>query len=391
MPLKVAIIIERADITLGGAERSVCELSGALAAANLHVEILAARGNAGPGVRLLCPHWPGKRVPLAAFARALVQYLRNHHYDIVHSVLPLDFADVYQPRGGTYPEAVLRNAVSYRNSLIRTCKTFTAACNIRRFRLGRAERRLCTSPEGPVIAALSGYVAEQLKQHYNTNPGRIVIIRNGVRTDTPADAGRAAELRRRILAAFDVRKDIEPVLFLFTANNFRLKGLAPLLEAFSYLGAGCGSYLVVVGADNTWKFRRMARALEIDHRVTFLGPLANIQDALAATDVAVLPTFYDPASRFILEALAAAKPVITTAFNGAAELFTQNRHGIVIDTPENIPALAQAVIYFTDADNIRNASQAIIADNLAEEISIDRVAANLVELYESILQRKRRK
>ena len=102
----------------------------------------------------------------------------------------------------------------------------------------------------------------------------------------------------------------------------------------------------------------------------------------------MLPTFYDPSSRFILEAIAAGKPVITTIFNGATDLFVNNRHGKVIDAPEDIPALAEAINYFADRNNIRKASEAIVADNLKEKVSISRVAKQLESLYESILQRK---
>jgi glycosyltransferase involved in cell wall biosynthesis len=105
----------------------------------------------------------------------------------------------------------------------------------------------------------------------------------------------------------------------------------------------------------------------------------------------VLPTFYDPCSRYILEALAASKPVITTKFNGASDFFVNNRHGKVLDSPENKDALAEAIRYFTDTKNIENASKAIVEDNLKENISIDRAARQLLDVYESILQRKGRK
>jgi glycosyltransferase involved in cell wall biosynthesis len=119
-----------------------------------------------------------------------------------------------------------------------------------------------------------------------------------------------------------------------------------------------------------------------------MGPVREIQSLLSAADVAVLPTFYDPSSRFILEAIAAEKPVITTRFNGAADLFVDNRHGKVIDTPEETGKLAEALTYYTNTDNIQKASQAIAADNLKEEISITRVAKQLTSLYETILERR---
>ena len=43
--MKIALIIERADIELGGAERSLFELSSALRSTGCQVEILCAKGN----------------------------------------------------------------------------------------------------------------------------------------------------------------------------------------------------------------------------------------------------------------------------------------------------------------------------------------------------------
>ena len=134
--------------------------------------------------------------------------------------------------------------------------------------------------------------------------------------------------------------------------------------------------------------RKIAKRLNIHKKIIFLGQVRHIENALSVTDVAVLPTFYDPSSRFILEAIAACNPVITTRFNGATDLLVNNRHGKIIDKPEDVSALTEAIVHFTDTDNIRKASQAITEDNVEEKISKRRAARQLVALYETILQRK---
>jgi UDP-glucose:(heptosyl)LPS alpha-1,3-glucosyltransferase len=134
----------------------------------------------------------------------------------------------------------------------------------------------------------------------------------------------------------------------------------------------------------------LAEKLRVVEKTIFLGEVRNIQSILTIADVAVLPTFYDPASRFILEALAAGRPVITTRFNGAADLFIDNRHGKIIDRPENVPALAAAISYFTNEANIKSASEAIIADNLRDKISVARAAEQLVSVYDSIIDKRKR-
>jgi UDP-glucose:(heptosyl)LPS alpha-1,3-glucosyltransferase len=392
---KVAIIIERADTSLGGAERSMFELAGALSQLGLGVDILAAKGQTdSKNIRILCKDMLGKRAGYFVFKKALRRHLSENRYDIIHSVLPYDFIDVYQPRGGSYAESILRNAASYQNKFIESYKKLTAFTNLRRTVLQRVERKLCKNPDGPIIAALSQYVAEQFKRHYAVRDERIVVIPNGVNVDRQINPEEAKKLRAQILSQLGLKETDNPVLFLFVANNFRLKGLAVLIKAMQLVSQRKtlqSAYLIVAGNDRIGKYRRMAEKLGIYKNIIFLGHIKDIQNILSIINVAVLPTFYDPSSRFILEALAAGKPVITTGFNGAADLFVHNRHGIVLDTPEDVTALAEAVIFFTDTDNIRKASAAITADNLKEKISIKSVARQLKIVYESISKRKQQK
>lgn len=384
MVKKVAIIIERADAALGGAERSMLEVADALSSLGLKVDLLAAKGATGHrNILALCQNVPGKRVTLAAFSDALQRHLARTHYDIVHSVLPVDFADLYQPRGGTYAESMRRNVASYANPAVRLYKRLTAHANFRRMELLGAERRLCEGSKGPMIAALSQYVVDQLRNHYGTDPQRIVLTLNGVATSKEIDADEVRTLRSRVAGA----TGNVPVLFLFVAHNFRLKGLDRLIRALAL--SASPACLAVVGAGRIDSHQRLARRLGVESRIIFLGALKQVQNAIAAADVGILPTFYDPSSRFILEALAAGKPVITTRFNGAADHFTDGRHGIVVDSPDNITALAEAIRHFTVATNTRQASQAIIADRLIENISIRRVAKELLGVYERIYERKK--
>ncbi len=394
MVQKVAIIVERAKIARGGAERSMSEVAQALSALGVQVDLLAAKGETTDGnVRLLCQDVPGQRVHLSVFGRALRRYLARTDYDIVHSVLPFDFADLYQPRGGTCAELILRNAATYAHPALRLYKRWTAFTNHRRAGLLRAERRLCRGSEGPVVAALSQYVARQLREHYATDPKRIVLTLNGVKTDRPVDTARADKLRGQIFSALDVTKDDRPVLHLFVAQDFRRKGLGPLIHALRLAVATPTERpagLVVAGADRSHGYRRLAQRLGIEKRIVFLGPVEEIQNLLSISDVGVLPTFCDAASRSILEALAAGKPVITTRFNGATDHFADGRHGLVIDAPEKIDDLAAALRYFCVTAHLERAAQAIRTDRLAERISIQRVARDLIGVYNSILEKKGR-
>lgn len=393
MVKKVAIIIERININLGGAERSVFELKAQLRAQGVNVDILAAKGEEPTKhVKILCQNNRSQRTKYSMFAKALKKYLKIHSYDIIHSVLPFDFADVYQPRGGSYPETIQQNAISYENNFITTYKKLTSFANLRRTAIHKAEKRLCRKQDGPIVAALSNYVAQQFQRHYNLPQDRIAIIPNGVKTNKEVDQSESEKLRTQILYQLNLKEADNPILMLFVANNFRLKGLTPLLRALQKsqnTKAEKLPYLIIAGRDKSKNYRALAERLGIQDRILFLGPIRHIQDALAITDVAVLPTFYDPASRFILEALAMGKPVITTKFNGATDLFKPDIHGQVIDRPQNTDALAKAITYYSNIANIQQTSDAIIKDNLKQSISIERVADRLIALYETILEKRK--
>ena len=65
-----------------------------------------------------------------------------------------------------------------------------------------------------------------------------------------------------------------------------------------------------------------------------MGFYPDIRDCYWSSDFFVQPTFYDPCSLVVLEALACGLPVITTAQNGAGELMSNGRQGYVLSAPE---------------------------------------------------------
>jgi UDP-glucose:(heptosyl)LPS alpha-1,3-glucosyltransferase len=385
--MKLAIITERASITLGGAEKSVFELAAKMALLGVDVKILAATGAAQSNrVKVLCGNTE-ERVGLETFKNALLQHFKENHYDIIHSTLPFDFADVYQPRGGSYPEAVARNAASYETGILRIYKLLTSFANIRRTLLARAERKLCKSDSGPVVAALSEYVKAQFKKHYNLPDERIYVCPNGIHLPSLEKISKADKLQAQILAKLNIKQADEPVFFLFAAHNFRLKGLASLIKAFAILNnrpTKRPAFLIIVGRGQTGKYYRLAKRLNVNNRILFFGPATNLNDLLDITDVAVLPTYYDPSSRFILEALAAGKPVITTKFNGAIDLFTADRHGKVFDSPDDIGSLAEAIRFYCTTENLTAAKKAIEDDDIKSKVSIESHCQKLLELYKRI-------
>ena len=83
-------------------------------------------------------------------------------------------------------------------------------------------------------------------------------------------------------------------------------------------------------------------------RVRFLGPVPDMARYYAAADAFVLPTIYEPFSNACLEARAAGLPVITTRYNGFAEIIEPGAEGEVLENPRDISALASAIENWRD-------------------------------------------
>ncbi len=392
MAKKIAIIIERTNVALGGAERSIFELRSALLALGTDIDIIAANGQSNAkNVHILFDGDINSRTSPAQFEAAIKDFLGRNHYDIIHSVLPFSFADIYQPRGGSYRESIIQNAASYENRFIELYKNTTSWLNFQRAAILRREKELCHSANHTIIAALSNYVGDQFRNHYNMSDNRLNVIANGVKTDRAIDHKESEKLHSQIMYQLDIREGQRPIFFLMAANNFRLKGLSPLIRAISQSGNKLSNcFFLIAGRGKSGHYRHLIKKHNISNKILFLGSVRHIQNLLSIVDVSVLPTFYDPSSRFVLESLAGDTPVITTKFNGASDMFTDKRHGYIIDQPQDTSALSEALCHFGNRTNISQAKEAIISDHLADNISINRVAKEIDTLYDSIITSRKK-
>src|SRR5205807_996650 len=157
-----------------------------------------------------------------------------------------------------------------------------------------------------------------------------------------------------VRCAFRNRFGLAPgdLVGLFVGHNYWLKGLKPLLEALADRKARRpGSRrvkLVVCGGGSAGPFRRMAARLGLGDDVRFLGFYPDVRECYWSSDFFVSPTYYDPCSLVVFEALTCGLPVITTACNGAGELMTEGREGFMVPAPDDRGTLAKALSKMAD-------------------------------------------
>jgi len=106
--------------------------------------------------------------------------------------------------------------------------------------------------------------------------------------------------------------------------------------------------LLVVGDGPTAAdLRKRAEALGVAKLVRFTGTLDDVRPALAAIDVFTLPSREEGMSNALMEAMAAAKPIVATDVGGNGEVLDRGRLGVLVPSDDAL-ALADAVAGLLD-------------------------------------------
>lgn len=382
--MKVAIVQEHVDIRRGGAETSTVEMARCLGELGLDVTVVSA-GEQSSGaddgpfrVERVSVGRGGKLQRTVNFVSNTDRYCRDSNFDIIHAITPCFSCNVYQPRGGTYVETVNRSVALARTPIGRMIKRLSRRLNRRQRFLMLVERAILNEKRPPVVAAVSEYVAGHVRSAVPAFPReRLRVVFNGVGIE-PLNDEEAASERLKVREANNVGEDER--LLLYVAHNFKLKGLAELLRAAAGVPTAPDWRLLVVGRDNAEPYRRLARRLGVGNRVEFRGAVEDVRTLYAAADLLVHPTWYDPCSRVVLEALACGLPVVTTRFNGAAEIVEPGRNGEVVDSPSNTRGLTAAIVECVRPE-LRAACLAD-APTMQERVSMSRHAVELLSVYE---------
>ena len=165
---------------------------------------------------------------------------------------------------------------------------------------------------------------------------RWTLLQNGIdvdafRIDGPTGAAKAA---------LGLERD-RPVVGT-VGRLERRKGHDVLLAAVERLRARRPQLLVVGDGPIAADLRRQAGALGIADCVRFTGTLEDVRPALAAMDVFALPSREEGMSNALMEAMAAARPIVATDVGGNGEVLERGRLGVLVPSDDAF-ALADAV------------------------------------------------
>ena len=101
------------------------------------------------------------------------------------------------------------------------------------------------------------------------------------------------------------------------------------------------------------------------------------------------PTYYDPCSLVVLEALACGLPVITTEQNGASELMSNGREGSILTAPGAQAELLAALDHM--AHDTTRLAMSESARRLGRRQTFDGHVARLLAIFQEVAAAKNRR
>lgn len=389
--MKIAFVIDRFLPNKGGGERYLEMLARQLTQQGHKVTILARRFPPGKSLHpnvdyhpISTPPWPGW-VRLLFFAYRCHAAANEKGFDLVHDLGHTWGADVFNPHGGVEQVWLNRYFSSYRHPLHRFFKKLQRLCSPKEWVMLLLQRKQYLSPDTRRVIAISPMIVDHIHTFYpRLPPKKLTLVQN------PADLTRFSPKNRekfRDVTRTSLGLGKNDLALLFAGNNFRLKGLFPLLYALKLLSESPSPpRLLVAGHEPPRRWKRFCRTLGIDDLVSFLGAVREMERLYAAADIFVLPAYYDSAPLVVLEALASGLPVITSRWAGTSSAIKSADVGAILQDNDNPTEIAQAIRSFFPEEKRQNALQA--APKAVHALSIEDHVAHLLEIYHGIMREK---
>jgi glycosyltransferase involved in cell wall biosynthesis len=222
--------------------------------------------------------------------------------------------------------------------------------------------------------AVSHDVASELAERFRWPAAKISVGYNAVeidRFDRPAPVG----LREKIGGG-------DRPLVLTPARLDEQKGHPVLLRAAAEL-PGVDFALAGEGP-RRGPLEALAAELGIADRVHFLGYRSDIPELLAACDIFALPSLYEGSSLAVLEAMAARRPVVSSAIGGTDELIEDGADGLLV-APGDADSLAAALRRLLDDDGLRAAFAARARERVERDFTPTAMTSRVEAIYAELL------
>ena len=169
-----------------------------------------------------------------------------------------------------------------------------------------------------------------------------------------------------------------------------IKDLPTLVRAFARVAAARPDAVLLLVGDGPVRAEvdTLVAALGLQARVRTAGWIDDLAPLYATIDICALASRNEGTPVAIIEAMAAAKPVVATRVGGVADVVEHDRSGLLVP-PGNPDALADEIVRLAADPHERSRLGAAGRQSVVERFSPDRLVGDIERLYVDALARKR--
>jgi UDP-glucose:(heptosyl)LPS alpha-1,3-glucosyltransferase len=376
--MRIALVIFRAEPSRGGAERYAMDLGLQLQLRGHEVSVLSSTfGDIGT-LKRVATTCPGvtRTARYRRFVDRVESVVQAEQFDVVHAFLPVRSCHVYHAQAGLETLSLKQHRLLKHSLIGQAIAQVDALTNRKRKAFAEVERALIEGPRSPITICLSKRERDDaVKTFPIAQADRFVAMYNGIDTSRfePTNLQERRESRRKKLG---IASD-SPVL-LFVGNDFARKGLDTAIRALGAL-RDVKPVLIVVGSDEIGPFSELAAKVGTIGRVLFVGRSDRVADFMAASDVLVLPSRFEPFGMVVIESMLMGVPPIVSRACGASEVIRHDVDGLVIDSANDVPSWSAAITRAIDPQVHESMHQACLARRV--EFDYARHVDDVLALY----------
>ncbi len=176
------------------------------------------------------------------------------------------------------------------------------------------------------FVAVSDSIRLDIIQYDHIAPDNVLVIRNGVDTDRFSPLVNGDSIRKELGISPDER------VIGFVGRLVPAKGLPDLVAAFAEVVKDPGRVrlLIVGGGQLLQELREMAQHRGLGDTILFLGERNDVPQILTAMNMFVMSSLAEGLPNSLLEAMAAARPVIVTTAGGMGEIVREGENGLIV-------------------------------------------------------------
>jgi len=230
-------------------------------------------------------------------------------------------------------------------------------------------------------------LARRAIQMEGAQPHRVVVIPNFLDDERMGIV--PEEQRLAIRAEFGIPPDA--LVIGMVARLDPTKDHPTLLHAFAAVSPRVSNaHLLLVGDGPQGPLlRQMAHEMGLDGRVTFAGERSNATNLHSASDVAVLCSLHEGFPNSLVEAMAAALPVVATGVGGNVDAVHPGETGLLVPVGDS-EALAGALTTLLRDPQLRQRMGRAGLARARRDYGRSTVVPRLETLYESLLDARSR-